>query len=151
MATITKNVEDTINEVLETLHDGEKGFHTAADAVQREVLKNELMHFSRERASFAAALTSALFDIGSKPKTEGSASGAIHRGWINLMKLKPGDNEHAVLAACEQGEDSAVATYVGAMAAPLPEELSELISTQYQVVKATHDRIRTLRDAADKR
>jgi uncharacterized protein (TIGR02284 family) len=106
--------------------------------------------YSRQRAGFAAALTNVMQEMGFTPATHGSVSGAMHRGWINLMKVTPGDNEHAVLAACERGEDAAVEHYGEAMGALLPDGIVELVSTQYQAVKATHDRIRSLRDAAQK-
>lgn len=150
MASATKNVQSVVNPVIEACLDGEQGFATAANAVENQILRDDLMHYSRQRAGFAAALANALEEFGEEPRASGSVSGALHRGWINLTKMKPGDNEHAVLAECERGEDSAVKVYTDAMGQSLPTPIADLISGQYQLVKGTHDRIRSLRDRAKK-
>ncbi len=75
----------------------------------------------------------------------------MHRAWINLKSAITSQDDHAILAECERGEDSAVSEYKKAME---EEELSSLIretiSRQYTDVKNAHDRIRELRDAAKK-
>jgi uncharacterized protein (TIGR02284 family) len=57
-------------------------------------------------------------------------------------------DEHAILAECERGEDSAAKEYNDAMAIELGPPLREIISRQYREVKSAHDRIRNLRDTA---
>ena len=57
-------------------------------------------------------------------------------------------DEADILAECERGEDSAVAEYKKAMEADLPASIRGTISRQYAAVKAAHDQIRGLRDAA---
>jgi uncharacterized protein (TIGR02284 family) len=73
----------------------------------------------------------------------------MHRAWINLKSAITSQDDHAILAECERGEDSAVNEYKKAME---EEELSanirETISRQYTDVKSAHDRIKALRDAA---
>ena len=150
MTTATMNIQETINHLIGACRDGAQGFEAAANALQNAVLKTELLQYGRQRAGFASALVNVMQEMGYSPATHGTVSGAMHRGWINVMKITPGDNEHAVLAACERGEDSAVEAYGEAMGASLPDGILELISTQYQAVRATHDRIRALRDAAKK-
>jgi uncharacterized protein (TIGR02284 family) len=149
MTSGTKNIEDIVNPVIEICRDGEQGFATAANAVENNALRQDLSHYSKQRAGFAAALANALEEIGEEPVTHGSVSGALHRGWINITKMKPGDNEHAVLVACERGEGSAGKTYTEALGASLPTPIADLLAAQFQLVKATHDRIRNLRDAAE--
>ena len=74
----------------------------------------------------------------------------MHRAWINLKSAITSKDEHAILAECERGEDSAVNEYKKAME---DEELSapirETITRQYTDVKRAHDRIRELRDASN--
>jgi len=149
MTTVTTNVRNTVNNLIEICRDGMEGFETAANAVNDGTLKNELEQYGSQRGVFAAALSNAMEEMGFQPRTHGSISGALHRGLISLMKIAPGDNEHAVLVACERGEDAALEAYMEASGTPLPGAIAELVSTQYQIVKATHDRIRTLRDASD--
>ena len=56
--------------------------------------------------------------------------------------------DHAVLAECERGEDSALARYRHALAATgLPLAIREVIERQCAGTQANHDRIRHLRDS----
>ena len=57
-------------------------------------------------------------------------------------------NEHAVLAECERGEDAAKAAYEAALRKTCRPMLRTLVERQYQGVKANHDRVRNLRNAA---
>jgi uncharacterized protein (TIGR02284 family) len=59
-----------------------------------------------------------------------------------------GGDEHAILAECERGEDSAVEEFQKAVNDDLPPALQEVVSRQYAEIKAAHDRIRDLRDAS---
>ena len=70
----------------------------------------------------------------------------MHRAWINLKAATSGD-DHAILAECERGEDSAVNEYKKAMTADLSSPLRETVSRQYDKVKLAHDRVRNLRDS----
>jgi uncharacterized protein (TIGR02284 family) len=148
MATATKDIQEVVNNLIEICRDGQQGFEAAANALESPTLKKELMHDSRERGEFVRILASALVELGYEPVNHGTAAGALHRGWILATNLKPGDNERAVLSACERGEDSALEAYTEAMQALLPGQIGELIAGQYLVVKSTHDRIRQLRDAS---
>jgi uncharacterized protein (TIGR02284 family) len=116
--------------------------------IDRDELKTELLRHSRERAGFAAALASA---IAEKGHTHPFAPCAIRDGWMDVPHMQIGDNVQAILAACECREDSAAEAYAEAMTSPLPGRIAELVSNQYPVIKANHDRIRSLRVAADLR
>ena len=56
-------------------------------------------------------------------------------------------DEKAVLAECERGEDSAVATYRKALEADLPVDIRSVVVAQSAAVKTSHDEIRALRDS----
>jgi uncharacterized protein (TIGR02284 family) len=148
VATITNSIKDTLNKLIRLCRDGEQGFAAAAEAIDSDELKKELLRHSRERAGFAAALAGAMAERGYICESHGSAPCAFDRGW-NSSAITPGDYRQAALAACERGENSAAEAYADAMTAPLPGRIADLMSIQYPVVKATHSRIRSLRDAAD--
>ena len=72
----------------------------------------------------------------------------MHRAWTNIKSTITGMNEHAVLAECERGEDTGKHTYEEALKQDLPTDVRTIIERQYQGVKANHDRVRDLRNAA---
>jgi uncharacterized protein (TIGR02284 family) len=143
-----KKQNEVINNLIETLKDGQEGFKQAAESVRNLALKTLFSDYSQQRSRFATALQSEARSQGeTKPETSSSATGALHRGWINLKSAITGGDEHAILAECERGEDSAVEEYKKALDDGLSPSGQELVSRQFAEIKAAHDRIRSLRDA----
>jgi len=143
-----KKENTVLNNLIETLKDGQEGFKQAAEAVSDPKLKSLFRDYSDQRSRFATVLQSEARRQGeTEPETTSSAAGALHRGWINLKSAITGGDEHAILAECERGEDSAVEEYKKAMDDALSPAARELVSLQFPEIKAAHDRIRTLRDA----
>jgi uncharacterized protein (TIGR02284 family) len=144
-----KEIISTINGLIETLKDGQEGFRQASEAVKDSQLKSLFSEYSLQRSKFAGELQNEAITLGeNNPENTSSTAGAMHRTWINLKSALTSGDDHAVLAECERGEDSAVAEYKKAME---EEELSapirDTISRQYTDVKNAHDRIKALRDA----
>jgi uncharacterized protein (TIGR02284 family) len=139
----------TINDLIETLKDGQEGFRQAAEAVEDPELKSLFHEYSLQRSRFAGELQSEALRLGeTKPEDSSSAAGAMHRTWINLKSAIAKRDNHAILAECERGEDSAVKEYQEAMEdEDLTAPVREIISRQYTEVKSAHDRVKQLRDA----
>ncbi len=149
----TSTVISTLNSLIETLKDGQEGFRQASEGAQDSQLKTLLSEYSLQRSKFAGELQSHVIQLGeSNPEDSSSTAGAMHRAWINIKTAVAGQDDHAILAECERGEDSAVAEYKKAMEedSNLSAPIRETVSRQYQDVKAAHDIIRSLRDAAKK-
>lgn len=148
------NQADTIsilNQLIETLKDGQYGFHVAAHDVKTPELKSLFEKFSLQRSQFVGELQQEAVRLGEKePEETSSAAGVLHRGWINLKSALAGGDEHAILSECERGEDSAVSTFQEALENDLPENIRDIVDRQYQAVKAVHDQVRDLRDARAK-
>jgi uncharacterized protein (TIGR02284 family) len=144
-----KKEKEVIDELIETLKDGEQGFKEAAESVKDPQLKSLFNDYSRQRARFVVELRSNAQNPDERESdVSGSATGALHRGWINLKSALSRGDDHAILAECERGEDSAVEEYQKAVDDGLSATVREIVSRQYTEIKATHDRIRDLRDAA---
>ena len=111
-----KEVISTINNLIETLKDGQEGFKQAAEGVKDPQLKSLFNDYSLQRSRFATELQSDARVLGeSEPETSSSAAGALHRAWINLKSAVTSGDDRAILAECERGEDSAVEEYKKAM------------------------------------
>jgi len=146
-----KEIISTINSLIETLKDGQKGFQEAAEGVKDPNLKSLFSGYSQQRARFASELQSQARNLGeSEPEKTSSAAGAMHRAWIDIKSAITSGDDAAILAECERGEDSAVNEYKKAMEDDLNSPLREIVSRQYSEVKSSHDRIKTLRDTAKK-
>ena len=147
-ATTTADLSQTLNNLIETCIDGQKGFATAADALENPQLKAELLSFSQQRREFADDLQGVLASSGESPATTGSIAGTVHRGWINLRDAVTTRETYAILSECERGEDHAVSAYQTAGEAGLPRAADQIIKQQFASIQAAHDRVRSLRNAA---
>jgi uncharacterized protein (TIGR02284 family) len=142
-----KEVISTINGLIETLKDGQEGFKQAAEGVKDLQLKALFNEYSQQRSRFAAQLQSQAQSLGeAEPESSSSTTGALHRAWINLKSVVTRGDDHAILAECERGEDSAVEQYKKAIDSDLPVPVRDVVSRQYGEIKNAHDRIKNLRD-----
>jgi uncharacterized protein (TIGR02284 family) len=146
-----KEAISTINGLIETLKDGEKGFKEASEAVKDPQLKSLFQQYSQQRHRFASELQVQAQTLGeSKPEKSSSTAGAMHRAWINLKSAMTSGNDKAILNECERGEDSAVHEYEEAMNDGLTGHVREIVSRQFTEIKSAHDRVKSLRDVAKK-
>jgi uncharacterized protein (TIGR02284 family) len=104
------------------------------------------MEASQRCAEGAKELQGEVLRLGGDPDTQGSISGAVHRGWLNIKSAITGKDAVAVLNECERGEDVAVQSYQDALDQDLPADVRNLVERQYHGVLANHDRVRNLRD-----
>jgi uncharacterized protein (TIGR02284 family) len=142
------DVIETLNDLLEISRDGEQGFRTCAEGVRGPNLKALFEAAARRCAEGAAELEAKVRSLGGEPAQGGSIGGSMHRAWTNIKSTITGMSEHAVLAECERGEDAAKAAYEAVLQKNLPADVRTLVERQYQGVKANHDRVRNLRNAA---
>ena len=146
-----KEAISTINSLIETLKDGEKGFKEASGAVRDPQLKSLFEQYSQQRHRFARELRAQAQSLGeSKPEKSSSTAGAMHRAWINLKSVVTSGDDKAILGECERGEDSAVHEYQEAMQDGLAGTAREIVSRQFTEIRSAHDRVRQLRDVAKK-
>ena len=145
-----KQTISTINDLIETLKDGQEGFRQAAEAVNDPDLKSLFGEYSKQRASFATELENKATELGQKPETSSSGPGAMHRAWINIKAVMTTGDEAAILSEAERGEDVAVKEFKEAIDDGLSDPLREIVSRQYREVRNAHDRIKMLRDTAKK-
>lgn len=140
------DVISTLNDLIETSKDGEKGFRECAEGVKDPQLKSLFEKRSSGCASAARELQELVRSFGGDPETSGSASGALHRSWTDLKTAITGNDTQAALNECERGEDVALKSYRKALDKVLPPEVRSVIERQYQGVVRNHDEVKALRD-----
>jgi uncharacterized protein (TIGR02284 family) len=142
------DVISTLNDLIETCKDGEEGFLACAQSVKNPALKSFLEEKAQRCATGAMQLRAKVRELGGDPERSGSTAGAMHRAWVNIKSAVTGMDDQAVLAECERGEDVAKRSYEKALQQDLPGEVRSIVQAQYQEVKANHDRVRDMRNAA---
>jgi uncharacterized protein (TIGR02284 family) len=80
-----KEQDKIVDNLIETLKDGQEGFKQAAEGVKDPQLKAVFDEYSRERGRFTVELRSKAQSADERDsEMSASAAGALHRGWINL-------------------------------------------------------------------
>jgi uncharacterized protein (TIGR02284 family) len=148
MKTTIDETVDVLNDLIETLKDGNHGFQTAAKDVKSPDLAQLFHQYATQRAEFSSKLQAQVLALGADVEKSGSVAGSMHRGWINLKSAISTNEPQAVLEEAERGEDAAVAAYRKALErTDLDSATRTLIQSQYTAVKAAHDHVRNLRDS----
>lgn len=142
----TDDVVGTLNDLIETSRDGEKGFALAAKDTKDPSLASIFREGEQSCREAVRELQEKVRALGGKPDDSGSISGAVHRGWVSLKTAASSRDDKAILEECERGEDYAKSTYAAALKTNLPDDVRQLVERQYQGVLANHDRIRDLRN-----
>ncbi|HVI06973.1 MAG TPA: PA2169 family four-helix-bundle protein [Candidatus Binatia bacterium] len=142
------DVVSVLEDLIETSKDGQKGYQDAAEHAKRSDLKTFFNQQSLERARFAGELEAELPRMGEPDKkVSGSASGAMHRAWIDT-KVALGGGDKTILESVEAGEDKAKEAYQKALGASLPANVLEIVRRQGASVQKAHDEVKRMRDAA---
>ena len=141
------DVISTLNGLIETCKDGQNGFKTAAEGIERSELKTVFYEFSQQRSEFAGVLQELVRSLGGDPESTGTLSAAVHRGWMDIKSLVTGKDEEAILNECERGEDYAKDAYAEALKSNLPANVADVLGQQSQAILAAHNRIKALRNA----
>lgn len=146
-AATNDEVISCLNGLIQTLKDGQLGFKTASEDIERSDLKTTFYEFSQQRSEFTGVLQGLVRSLGGDPEKAGSVSGAIHRGWMDLKSAVAGRTEEAILNECERGEDYAKEAYTEATQLNLPANIADVIAQQAQSILAAHNRVKALRNA----
>jgi len=135
-----------LNELIEACKDGEYGFRACAEHVSSDELRSLLERRAGECEQAAKELQAQVALLGGEPDTKGTASEALHRGWVAARGMLAGYTDLAMLNECERGEDVALARYRKALECEMPTGVKSIVERQFQGVQRSHDQIRDLRD-----
>ena len=143
-ATGARDASTLLNGLIEICKDGEEGFRTAATGIHDSTLRRLLESYAHQRAGFAQELQAEVARLGDEPAGSGDMAGALHRGWMKIRQAISGNDEAAILAECERGEEAAVRAYREAVDRDIAGDAGTVVERQYLQVKDAHDHVRML-------
>lgn len=149
---ITEKSISVLNNLTELNNDRVAGFEKAiADINDENVdLKAIFQKYSSQSRTFSQELIAIVAANGGEVETGNSVGGTLHRAWIDVKSLFGGSDRSGILSEAERGEDAIKAAYNLALQdSELNGEALNLVSKQAQDIKAAHDAIKALRDAAN--
>lgn len=136
-----------VNDLIKNSLDGEYGFRACAEHARQPELRALFERRAQDCARGAAELQQQVTLLGAEPDTSGSASAAIHRGWVAVKASLAGYTDLALLAECERGEDVALARYRKVLKDKhLSPTLRDVVQRQADGVRHNYDQIRNRRN-----
>lgn len=148
---IHDDLVDNLQGLLEKNYDAEKGFKTAMKDAKSTGLKSYLQSQSVTRGRFATELDQQIRSLNATPKENGSATGALHRAWIDIKSSVSGHTDEAVLEECIRGEKASVKEYEEKLAKNnFPPQIEGVLNNQLSEITNTLSRVRNLEDLKDR-
>ena len=154
-AATTTPIKHILNDLVLINNDRIAGYEKALEELKSDNHTENLdlsMIFQRmidESREFRNELGTEVQVLGEDMAEGTMASGKIYRAWMDVKALFSGKDRHAILSSCEGGEDAAQKAYKNALSDDeLPADVRNIISIQQLTLKADHDKIRQMRDAA---
>lgn len=142
---------EIINDLVQINNDRIEGYDKAIrEAKDADAdLKRTFEEMKTESVRNKQELSDLSRNLGGSPGDQGTKmTGKIYRVWMDLKATFTGNSRKAVLENCEFGEDAAQRAYKAALSDPdLTSDLRNVVSSQQQHLKQSHDRIRDMRDS----
>ncbi|WP_394369327.1 ferritin-like domain-containing protein [Luteirhabdus pelagi] len=111
MMQYTEEMSKKLNELLEKNYDAEKGYKKAAEVVENDKLKQFFNQQAQNRYDFGHELKSEIRNYGESPDKGGSATGSLHRTWMDIKSTFTSNDEEAILEEVKKGEKAAAEEY----------------------------------------
>ena len=143
---LKQETKDILQELLQINIDSRDGFRYAAQQTEDLTLVSLFDKAAAERQMQADDLSATLTINAEEPNRTGSFAPKLHRSWIAVREAFTSDSEYTVLAEAERGEDMIKQAYENALKHHAGTAMNDVLQRHYRSVKATHDRVRDLRD-----
>jgi uncharacterized protein (TIGR02284 family) len=151
METTTEKSVEVLNDLIEINNDRIDGFDRAGKELgEADVdLKAVFEKFASDSRRNVQELSAAVGQAGGEVETGNTATGTIHRAWLDVKATFTGHDRHSILEECERGEDAIKKAYREALSPDngLSAQFNELVAQQQQAIIEGHDSIKALRDS----
>jgi uncharacterized protein (TIGR02284 family) len=144
-----KEIIEVLNDLIQINNDRVVGYEKAIKETKQADYDLKPLYASMisESHKIKIALATEVQIIGGEVANGTTTGGKIYRAWMDVKAVFTGHDRHAVLENCEAGEDAAQRAYKMALShTDLPAYLRDILSEQQQVLRASHDEIKALRD-----
>jgi uncharacterized protein (TIGR02284 family) len=142
---------DTLNNLLEINNDRIEGYQRASRETNESDLKDLFVQLRETSYTCKQELIAEVKRLGGIPKEGTRTTGKLYRAWMDIKSALTKKDRKAILSSCETGEDVAVRNYEDALKNyPESDILNQLLVRQYSLIKADHDKVKSLRDSVVK-
>ena len=148
---ISRLSPDQIAEVLSPLIavtlQGVDGLRQAEGRIADPAVQALVREIGQQHDRAAAALEAEVRRHGATPLAGVMPPSRPHPAWSELRRALTTGETPSIIAAIENGEDSALETFRMALHADLPEETRVLVGAHFHAIQQTHNRMSALKNA----
>ncbi len=141
---------DALNTLIEINNDRIEGYETASRETEETDLKALFAQLAQTSHDCNEELIEEVEELDGTPVEGTKVSGKFFRIWMDVKAAITGKDRKAILNSCEYGEDEAVNTYKKVLendAEDLTSDQIAIVQEQYELIKADHDTVKSLRDS----
>jgi len=148
---INHNLVEVLNDLIQINNDRIEGYQKAImEARDQDIdLKAVFSRMADESRKYISELSHEVYKLGGEPATTNTTiSGKIYRAWLDIKSAFISNERLALLETCEFGEDAAQKAYQQALVSDetLSIDIRQLIASQKESLKGSHDIIKKYRD-----
>jgi uncharacterized protein (TIGR02284 family) len=147
MATHEETIS-TLKSLIGTCIDGEHEFRWSSDHLQAQDIRRVCLSRAEDCHRAAAELRALVTEMGGFAEGRGTATGALHRGWLVVVSALSSQKDKTILEQTEIGESAALHRYRKALAHKLTPAARTLVEEQLSGVERHRDQLRSLRKRA---
>jgi uncharacterized protein (TIGR02284 family) len=142
---------DVLNPLIVINNDRIEGYETAAKETEEQELKTLFAQMVKTSQKCKQELIHEVHKLNGTPDEGTRTTGKFFRAWMDVKAALTGKDRKTILDSCEYGEDAAKGAYEKALEHYYddltPEQIS-LVKAQHLLLKADHDKVKSLRDMA---
>lgn len=136
----------TLNTLIAALLDSIDGYQKSAADITNQALADKFHARARERQSAVAKLQAAVAAAGGNPEDDGTLLAGAHRAFLNLKEAVMGNDDKAIVAEVERGEDYLKAKFETAIAdTSVSPTAKTALQEAWDSVRAGHDEMSALK------
>ncbi|MEO5681623.1 MAG: PA2169 family four-helix-bundle protein [Chitinophagaceae bacterium] len=151
--TTTSETIEILNDLVVINNDRIVGYERALEEAKDTDadLKALFTHMIDESRKIRIDLAGEVQALGGEFEAGTTVTGKLYRAWMDVRAVFTGSDRYTVLANCERGEDAAQAAYKDALEEnKIPGYIRTTLEAQKSILRASHDKVKALRDAAKK-
>jgi uncharacterized protein (TIGR02284 family) len=133
---------------------GEKGYAVCAANIDNPGLKILFKSYAQQRGQFKAEILAEIKRMGAAIQLRSSIRGAIHRGRIDIfaaLTIGKKEREVVILKEITLGEKAALRGYERTLRVELSGQARQIVTRQYEVVRAVMEQIQLIQARTGKR
>lgn len=129
-------LKDVLQDIVDTCHDGVKGYEAAAGEIKDESIRTLFLRLSQQRKGFIEELKNESLKLGFELDSSGSVKGFFHRTWLAAKSSLTGSTKESVIGEAMDGEKKAVEVYTKSYGSQnVPEYLRDILKEQEHLIK----------------